>query len=123
MSETVEKRLVELLGHPSESPYGNPIPGLDELGEEADPEEFMAGVVALADVAVEAATMVFVRRISEETQKNEGLMAGLRRAGALPGKTVTVAATPAGILIGSGGETVEVDYDAAEHIFVTRSKA
>ena len=32
MSETVERRLVELLDHPTESPYGNPIPGLDELG-------------------------------------------------------------------------------------------
>ena len=35
MSETVERRLVELLDHPTESPYGNPIPGLDELGETA----------------------------------------------------------------------------------------
>ena len=33
MSETVERRLVELLDHPTESPYGNPIPGLGELGE------------------------------------------------------------------------------------------
>ena len=33
MSETVERRLVELLDHPTESPYGNPIPGLAELGE------------------------------------------------------------------------------------------
>ena len=32
MSETVERRLLELLDHPTESPYGNPIPGLDELG-------------------------------------------------------------------------------------------
>ena len=31
MSETVERRLLELLGHPTESPYGNPIPGLAEL--------------------------------------------------------------------------------------------
>ena len=33
MSETVERRLLELLDHPTESPYGNPIPGLSELGE------------------------------------------------------------------------------------------
>ena len=33
MSETVERRLLELLDHPTESPYGNPIPGLAELGE------------------------------------------------------------------------------------------
>ena len=39
MSEAVERRVLELLRHPTESPYGNPIPGLEELGEkdEADP--------------------------------------------------------------------------------------
>ena len=41
MSETVERRLVELLDHPTESPYGNPIPGLAELGETHDGEAFM----------------------------------------------------------------------------------
>jgi DtxR family Mn-dependent transcriptional regulator len=35
ISENVERRLVELLDHPTESPYGNPIPGLGELGEAA----------------------------------------------------------------------------------------
>ena len=33
MSEAVERRLIELLDHPTESPYGTPIPGLEELGE------------------------------------------------------------------------------------------
>src|SRR5215471_4141685 len=51
MSETVERRLVDLLGHPTESPYGNPIPGLHELGESADGEEFMADVEPLDAVA------------------------------------------------------------------------
>ena len=32
MSERVERRLYELLEHPTESPYGNPIPGLEALG-------------------------------------------------------------------------------------------
>src|ERR1700712_137557 len=27
MSEQVERRLLDMLGHPTESPYGNPIPG------------------------------------------------------------------------------------------------
>lgn len=33
MSEQVERRLLEMLDHLTESPYGNPIPGLDELGD------------------------------------------------------------------------------------------
>ena len=36
MSESrFERRLLEILGHPTNSPFGNPIPGLDELGESA----------------------------------------------------------------------------------------
>ena len=32
MSERVERRIFDLLDHPTVSPYGNPIPGLAELG-------------------------------------------------------------------------------------------
>src|SRR5437764_1286650 len=41
MSEAVERKLVKLLDHPTTSPYGNPIPGLDKLGdgEPAPPAE------------------------------------------------------------------------------------
>src|SRR5919107_4402758 len=51
MSETVERRLLELLDHPTMSPYGNPIPGLDELGEGSIEEQFLDGVEALDRVA------------------------------------------------------------------------
>ena len=118
MSETVERRLVELLDHPTVSPYGNPIPGLDELGEEPAEEEFMAGLTPLSNVAVDGDVRVHIRRISEEMQKDETLMSALRRVGAMPGKTVTVAQTAEGILVGSGGETAEIVPEAADHIFV-----
>ena len=124
MSETVERRLVELLGHPTESPYGNPIPGLAELGEpidSADGEKFMSGVEPLDVVARSGGeSRVLVRRIGEEMQKDEVVMAALRRVGALPDKVVTVAAGAEGVLIGSGGETAEIDLDLAPHLFVHR---
>jgi DtxR family Mn-dependent transcriptional regulator len=119
MSETVERRLIELLDHPTESPYGNPIPGLDELGQTPAEQEFMDGVEALADIAGAEEVRVHVRRISEEIQKDEALMSALRRVGALPGRTVTVVATEQGVLVGSGGETAEVVYESAEHVFGT----
>ncbi|WP_447643690.1 metal-dependent transcriptional regulator [Nocardioides zeae] len=121
ISETVERRLLELLGNPTESPYGNPIPGLDELGQEKLPENFMDGVESLQSVAGSEESRVHVRRISEEMQKDEVLMSALRRVGALPDKTVTVVATSEGVLVGSGGETAEIFPDAAEHIFVRRT--
>ena len=123
MSETVERRLVELLGHPTESPYGNPIPGLGELGERADGEEFMDNVEPLDLVAAadrQGETRVMIRRISEEVQKDEPLMAALRRVGALPDRVVTVARGAEGVLIGSGGETAEIETDVASHMFVRR---
>jgi DtxR family transcriptional regulator, Mn-dependent transcriptional regulator len=121
MSETVERRLLELLDHPTESPYGNPIPGLSELGETGDGEAFMSGVEPLDQVArTPDETRVMVRRIGEEMQKDESVMAALRRVGALPDKVVTVAAGAEGVLIGSGGETAEIDPDIAAHLFVNR---
>jgi len=119
MSETVERRLVDLLDHPTESPYGNPIPGLDELGE-VPGGEVLDGMELLADLAGEERASVRVRRISEELQKDEPLMATLRRIGVLPDKVVGITATEAGVLVGSGGETAELDLEAAGHIFVTR---
>ncbi|MXG90291.1 iron dependent repressor, metal binding and dimerization domain protein [Nocardioides flavescens] len=120
ISETVERRLLDLLDHPTESPYGNPIPGLDELGQTQVVEEFMSGVESLQKAASEEEARVLVRRISEEMQKDELLMSALRRVGATPDKTVTVVATPEGVLVGSGGETAEIVPEAAEHIFVRR---
>jgi len=120
MSETVERRLLQLLDNPTSSPYGNPIPGLDELGQLVLPEEFMTDVESLSAVAVADEGRVLVRRISEEMQKDEHLMSALRRVGALPDKTITVVATEDGVLVGSGGETAEIDPEAADHIFVKR---
>ena len=120
MSETVERRLVELLDHPTESPYGNPIPGLDELGESELGEEFMEGVESLSQAAGPDESRVHIRRISEEMQKDEILMSALRRIGALPDKVVTVARTSEGVLVGSGGETAEIVPEAADHIFVRK---
>ncbi|HET7385850.1 MAG TPA: metal-dependent transcriptional regulator [Nocardioidaceae bacterium] len=124
MSETVERRLVELLGHPTSSPYGNPIPGLAELGEPGAGEAFMDDVEPLDQVGLSAADggelRVLVRRISEELQKDESVMSALRRVGAVPDKVVTVASGAEGVLVGSGGESAEIDIELAAHLFVRR---
>ncbi|GAB2772682.1 metal-dependent transcriptional regulator [Nocardioides salsibiostraticola] len=120
ISESVERRLMVLLDNPTESPYGNPIPGLAELGQTEGAEEFMTGLVSLSDAAGAEEARVQVRRISEEMQKDEHLMSALRRVGAMPDRTITVVTTDAGVLVGSGGETAEIVPEAADHIFVRR---
>jgi DtxR family Mn-dependent transcriptional regulator len=120
MSETVERRLLEILDHPTVSPYGNPIPGLSELGEGSAEEPFLSGVEALDTVAVDSEQRVVIGRIAEPVQTDETLMAVLRRVGAQPGKVVTVARAAEGVLVASGGESAEIDGEAASHLFVRR---
>ncbi|MEU3983387.1 metal-dependent transcriptional regulator [Streptomyces sp. NPDC026672] len=120
MSEQVERRLLEVLGRPTESPFGNPIPGLGELGVRVPDEEPATGLEPLSDAAGARDETVLVRRISEELQKDEILMSALRRVGATPDKTVSVRATDGGVLIGSGGETAEIVPGAADHILVRK---
>ncbi|MBU2694863.1 MULTISPECIES: metal-dependent transcriptional regulator [Pimelobacter] len=120
MSETVERRLIQLLDHPTESPYGNPIPGLDELGEHTTGDAFMDDVEPLSKAAGAESARAVVRRISEEMQKDDALMSAMRRVGALPDKTITIQATADGVLVGAGGETAEIFPEAADHIFVKR---
>jgi DtxR family Mn-dependent transcriptional regulator len=121
MSEQVERRLVELLGHPTESPYGNPIPGLGELGEDEVPAEFLDGVESLLTASVgDEPVRVVVRRIAEELQKDTEVMSVLRRVGALPGNDVLASRGHDGLVVARQSETAEIDAEAAAHIFVSR---
>jgi DtxR family transcriptional regulator, Mn-dependent transcriptional regulator len=122
MSEQVERRLLALLDHPTLSPYGNPIPGLDELGEDYTVEDFMEGLEPLDKILPEGGEQisVTVRRIGEDLQTDEQIMGALRRVDARPGKIVKAARGPEGVLIGSGGEVVEIDLESAAHVFVQR---
>ena len=118
MSEAVERRLLELLGHPTESPYGNPIPGLDELGDPPSSDLFLDGLAPLDQVADDEPRQVVVRRIGEPAQGDASIMAQLRRAGVRPGAAVGVRRAEAGVLVGSGGEAVELARELASHVFV-----
>ena len=120
MSESVERRLLEVLGHPTTSPFGNPIPGLAELGEvegKADPA--LDGLVSLDQVPIAERARVVVRRLAEPLQSDTVLMSRLRRAGVQPGEVITVATSTGGLLVGSGGESTEISAGVASHVFVT----
>jgi DtxR family Mn-dependent transcriptional regulator len=123
MSEQVERRLIELLEHPNESPYGNPIPGLDELGDPASnggpADVFLDGVRPLSEAVTAEPSRRIVRRIAEELQKDGQVLSVLRRVGALPGNDVLVSQGHEGIIIARQGESAEVDIEAAHHIFVS----
>jgi DtxR family Mn-dependent transcriptional regulator len=90
MSEAVERKLVKLLGHPTTSPYGNPIPGLDLLGEGEPAPGIEAGLVRMDEVARRGGGKVQIRRIAEHVQMDPDLMAELRSVGMIPGRIVSV---------------------------------
>jgi len=121
MSEQVERRLMTLLENPTESPYGNPIPGLTELGEATDDLEFLEGVEPLTKAVQGAAEplRLVVRRISEPLQRDTEVMSVLRRVGVLPGNDVLASEGHDGVVVARQGETAEIDTEAAVHIFVS----
>ncbi|TXJ07856.1 MAG: metal-dependent transcriptional regulator [Aeromicrobium sp.] len=121
MSEQVEVRLVELLKHPTESPYGNPIPGLSELGESADDSRFLEGVVSLSGVvpADGSEARVVIRRIAEELQKDVDAMSVLRRVGVLPGNDVTISRSGNRVVLSRLDQQAELADDMAAHLFVS----
>ena len=90
ISEDVERKLVDLLNAPTVSPYGNPIPGLDELGVSAATEPFRDGNEQLQDVvsSTGSSITVVIERMSEEIQKDVEMMGTLRQAGIQPGAKV-----------------------------------
>src|ERR1700683_895201 len=89
ISESVERRLYDMLGHPDRCPHGNHIPGLAELDASA-PEDKPA--TSVDQVMADLTGPVMVTRISEQVQNDLALMLKLRRAGIQPGRRVVVGA-------------------------------
>ncbi|RCK70826.1 MULTISPECIES: metal-dependent transcriptional regulator [Desertihabitans] len=125
VSEHVERRLVDLLHAPEESPYGNPIPGLSELGVEGPETDFRAGTEMLSDVvrsAGQGETPVVIKRMSENLQSDVEFLATLRAGGVQPGVRVLVSAGGLGVRVVPAEQPgCELDLETASHLFVARA--
>ena len=130
ISDSVERRLVELLDYPVRCPHGNLIPGLEELGvpEDASNRAVDAGrehAIAMTLIASRSAEPVVVRRISEQVQSDAALMLKLKTIGIQPGREVKLAVSDDGVRVtggdGIGGPDAELPRQVAAHVFVTRS--
>ncbi len=118
MSENVERRIFDLLGGPTHSPFGNPIPGLaqgDDLGGKELVTLDQVGLSLSADTTVR----VTVRRLAEPIQHDVSTMSRLSACGVLPGETIKISRAAQGLLCGSGGEYVELSFAQSAHIFVS----
>ena len=120
MSERVERKILALIGEHRESPYGNPIPGLDELGEPPN-EDFRRGVTSLVELAVEGSRVVTVRRIGEPAQVEPEALNLLTQAGLMPGQRVRVRREGVRIVVVREGAEeaagVSLPEEVAAHVF------
>ena len=106
ISDRVEQRLVEFLGHPTTSPYGNPIPGAG--GDFGD-------VVSLAEVTADAVT---VHSISEHLQADAKVMHVLHEHGLIAGERASVTRHDDGVTLQLAGHRIELGQDAARFVYV-----
>jgi len=118
MSDAVERRVYELLGRPTRSPYGNPIPGLDELDPAAPARPVTdEGEQHLASPGLSG--KVVVSRICESVQTDPDVLRQLHTAGVDPGATVTVAQLGDGVEIDRSGTVLRLPSEVAARVFVT----
>jgi len=117
MSENVERRLIAMLGKPTESPYGNPIPAMKEIGG-PESEDFLTGVIRITDEASPGSGIL--RRIGEPAQFDPALLKQFKDAGLMPGARITVAKEAEGYRLESESPhgVVVVSDEVAHHLYL-----
>jgi DtxR family transcriptional regulator, iron-dependent repressor len=126
MSERVERKIVAMLAEHDASPYGNPIPGLEELGLHETPV-VRAGLVQLVDLDPQQPCVVVLRNLGEPVQDDVGALTLLRDAGLRVGGSMEVRREGNRFLVKAlnvqggmdGHESVSLPEDVASHIFVS----
>jgi DtxR family transcriptional regulator, Mn-dependent transcriptional regulator len=120
MSEKVERKILGLIGEGLESPYGNPIPGLHELGIDGA-GDFLTGLTTLTDTVGDAPRVVTIRRIGEPVQVDPEGLSLLTGAGVVPGARVEVVRQGGRVVaVREGGDSsggVSLPADIAAHVF------
>ncbi len=122
MSERVERKILEILPDHALSPYGNPIPGLEELGDLGERIDFRLGLSTLDEVATDELATVVVRRIGEPVQVDGEALGLLTAAGLMPGQPARVRRDGTRVVAFRDGAEestgVSLPSDIASHVFV-----
>ena len=119
MSRQVEERLVKMLPSTATSPYGNPIPGLEDLGVETE-----AGPQArpLTDVvAADKDVTVKIQWLGEPLQVDTFLLGQFKRTGIVPDEVASLRVNGEYLTLSVEGEPEVLDLppETADNVFVT----
>ncbi len=126
MSDRVERRLIDMLGVPRNSPYGNPIPGLEELGvePEAPAEGAAAGQelpgsreISVYDALESDVTSVMLTRLGEKAQAWEGFLDLAGEIGLVPGVLLTLRAEGDRVVMVTPRGSMTIPHETARHVF------
>lgn len=122
MSVDVERRLVQVLDNPTTSPFGNPIPGLSELGVGDRSADEAYSLVRLTELPAGMPVAVVVRQLTEHVQGDVELIARLKDAGVVPNARVTVEVNDHGgvMIVIPGHEQVELPHEMAHAVKVEK---
>jgi DtxR family transcriptional regulator, Mn-dependent transcriptional regulator len=111
ISDEVEARLIELLGHPSTCPHGNPIPGADVT------------VVIETSLLSDSRQGDHIRlaRVTEQVEIDQDSLSYLSSNGFIPGTEATVTSrAPDGTLtLDLGARSIALGPTLAQKLFVT----
>ena len=121
ISEQVERKILKLISTPDVSPYGNPIPGLEELGVGGSIQAENVGQNLISALGADgSAKDLTVVRIGEPAQIDPEFLSQLKSLGIIPGAKIDVEHAVKRLFISAVGSSdgIAVDHDLAVHFFV-----
>lgn len=119
MSDEVERRLLKVLDEYTLSPFGNPIPGLDEL-DAAESAEMPADAERLSDLPDGGPYEVTVLQINEILQVEPTYMKRLNTAGIMPGADAEVEVHPGRVTLARGDHSLDIPDTLSHAVMVVR---
>jgi len=120
IGSSVEVKLVELLRQPTSTPYGTPIPRLDDEVEQAVARFRSEAEPLSRRLELDRSATVEVARIGEYLQRDVDALLALNAAGVRPGTVVEACCDDTRLTLKTAAAACDLDADWADHVFVRR---
>lgn len=123
ISETVERRILDLLPDNRVSPYGLPIPGLELLGQPASTWTDRTPLTSVG--ATSPGTELLLTAVGEPIQIDSQFLAQLKDLGLIPGARISVSREGNEWFVAAAGsqDGLLFDENFAAHLFVSSESA